>query len=367
MPALPFPIDTTRTESIRPGVFYRYIYTLSGPWAIHVLQADLDRCNTAVAVKGPPGAVGREKTSAFLGALSRSRDVIGGVNADFFLFSPPGVPAGALVTRGRVVTGPSSQPVLAIDSAGRPAITVLRVTGTAAIGAARIEISNWNRSAPSGIAFFDPGWGARTDTGSSRIEVVLRGSDPARVDLVDTSAMGVDVPISGAVLMAGPGAPAATRAALLALRSGDTVRTKIALGPWHPLEAVGGRPALLRDSVVVPEVDTEGQPGFAAGRHPRTAVGVARGGRRLLLVVVDGRQRPHSDGMTLGELADLLLGLGASEAINLDGGGSSTLVYMDPAAAGSPRVANRPSDPAGERAVGNALAIVGGACAGPVR
>ncbi|MGQ0701632.1 MAG: phosphodiester glycosidase family protein [Gemmatimonadales bacterium] len=77
-------------------------------------------------------------------------------------------------------------------------------------------------------------------------------------------------------------------------------------------------------------------------------------------MVVDGRQLPYSDGMTLRELAELLRGLGAREAINLDGGGSSTLVYADPDSAGQLRVANRPSDATGERPVGNALAVVQG-------
>lgn len=122
------------------------------------------------------------------------------------------------------------------------------------------------------------------------------------------------------------------------------------------LEAVGGRPALARDSGIVSAVDTEGGPGFATGRHPRTAVGIARGGKWLLLAVVDGRQKPYSDGMTLRELATLMLALGARDAINLDGGGSTTLVVAD--SAGALRVANRPSDATGERAVGNALAIV---------
>jgi exopolysaccharide biosynthesis protein len=75
-------------------------------------------------------------------------------------------------------------------------------------------------------------------------------------------------------------------------------------------------------------------------------------------VTVDGRQRPYSDGMTLRELAEFFLQLGVSAAINLDGGGSTTLVVRDPS--GVPRIANRPSDREGERPVANALAVVGG-------
>ena len=278
-PTLPFPTDTVRTQLLSAGATRHFIYSRAGPWAIHVLDVQLDRCYSAVAVKGAPGAVGRAKTSDLMRGLARSRDVIGGVNADFFLFTPAGVPTGALVSAGRVITPPSAQPVFAVDSAGRPHIT-------------RLE---------------------------------LRGGATLAVD--------------------------------------DTALVHASLAPFHPLEAVGGRPLLARDSVIAGTVDTEGQPGFAAGRHPRTAVGIADRGRRLLLVVVDGRQRAYSDGMTLRELAALMLGLGARDALNLDGGGSTTMVYADPDSARALRVVNRPSDPAGERPVGDALAIVRG-CVG---
>jgi exopolysaccharide biosynthesis protein len=191
------------------------------------------------------------------------------------------------------------------------------------------------------------------------VEVVLTGhspSGPSRVTAVDTSTTGVAIPRGGAVLVA-RGSQA--RAELLALEVGDTLRASVSLLPFRPWEVVGGRPLLLRDSMIA-EVDTGGGPGFATGRHPRTAVGIARGGRRLLLVVVDGRQKPYSDGMTLRELATLMRALGARDAINLDGGGSATLVYSDPDSSGSLRIANRPSDAAGERPVGDALAIVHG-------
>jgi exopolysaccharide biosynthesis protein len=64
-------------------------------------------------------------------------------------------------------------------------------------------------------------------------------------------------------------------------------------------------------------------------RHPRSAVGVCEDGRTLYLVVIDGRQPGHSVGVTLPELAAILLEAGASDAINLDGGGSASMVWRD--------------------------------------
>jgi hypothetical protein len=257
---LPFLVDTQRTQVVADGVVHRYVYSPEGPWAIHILDVDLTRCNAVVAVKGADSAAGRIKTSTMLRDLAAKERVVGGVNADFFSLTT-GAPTGLLVVDGRMIVPPSSQPVLAIDSTGVPQISTF--------------------------------------------------------SLVDGR-----------------------------------------LSPLHPRDAVGGRPILLRDSVIVRSVDTEGQASFNVGRNPRTAAGIANGGRRLILAVVDGRQRPYSDGMSLRELATLIRGLGARDAINLDGGGSTTLVYADPNSGGALRIANRPSDKEGERAVGDALAIV---------
>ena len=78
-------------------------------------------------------------------------------------------------------------------------------------------------------------------------------------------------------------------------------------------------------------------------RHPRTAAGVSRDGRTLLLIVVDGRQPGWSIGVTLPELAQMMLGAGAWNAVNLDGGGSTAMWHREPGATAG-HVLNRPSD-----------------------
>jgi exopolysaccharide biosynthesis protein len=139
-------------------------------------------------------------------------------------------------------------------------------------------------------------------------------------------------------------------------RAGDTVRVRMAISPFHPRHAVGGNGVLLRDGLVPAQLDSVGQASFRA-RHPRTAVGFDATGRRLLLVTVDGRQPGHSVGMTLQELAALMRGLGAVEALNLDGGGSTALVVPDLRSSTGVRIVNRPSDKT-ERKVANGLAAV---------
>lgn len=98
---------------------------------------------------------------------------------------------------------------------------------------------------------------------------------------------------------------------------------------------------------------------YAATPQPRTAIGISADGRRGWMVVVDGRQEGYSAGATLQALTDLFIELGASDAINLDGGGSATLVVAGEG--GAPRLLNRPIHtgiPGRERPVANHIALV---------
>jgi hypothetical protein len=116
-------------------------------------------------------------------------------------------------------------------------------------------------------------------------------------------------------------------------------------------EAVGGFPDLIDAGRRVGDLEVEARPTFAAARHPRSGIAYDSRTGVLWVAVVDGRQLPHSAGMTLPEFAALFEALGADEALNLDGGGSTVLVVRG-------AVRNRPSDAEGERAVVNALALV---------
>ena len=128
------------------------------------------------------------------------------------------------------------------------------------------------------------------------------------------------------------------------------------------LHVIGGYPELLDDGRPPGDLGVADRPAFAAARHPRTAIGFDTDKNLLWFVVVDGRQAPRSAGMSLPELADLLLVLGADEALNLDGGGSSAMSLRG-------RIANRPSDAEGERTVANSLWLVrdGRSCKRPGR
>jgi hypothetical protein len=92
-------------------------------------------------------------------------------------------------------------------------------------------------------------------------------------------------------------------------------------------------------------------------RHPRSAVGVSRNGRYLILMAIDGRQPGYSESASTSETAEWMRMLGAYNALNLDGGGSAALVIEGPD--GSPIVLNRPCGPPPgmERRVANHLGV----------
>ena len=115
-------------------------------------------------------------------------------------------------------------------------------------------------------------------------------------------------------------------------------------------EMVGGSQIIVRNGKSVVFTNA-----FATARHPRTAVGIDASGTQLTLLVVDGRQPELSIGMTLGELSEELVRLGCVAAINLDGGGSTTLVYRNPESKRL-EVMNSPSDTK-ERAVADVLGV----------
>ncbi len=183
----------------------------------------------------------------------------------------------------------------------------------------------------------------------------LRGSDAEGSEALKTFKGGTPATVSG---------PAAT--------DGKT---------WVVPKEPGGRPALIIDAKHHPSISRVANPpdgarqiiagsdiivsegknvaptgkGFPDTRHPRTAVGIADGGKRLLLVVVDGRDKEKAVGMSLTELATVMLELRCDSALNLDGGGSTVMVLRDPKT-GAQTILNKPSD-GRERSVANVLGI----------
>ena len=130
---------------------------------------------------------------------------------------------------------------------------------------------------------------------------------------------------------------ASLRATMIVHRNGKiSLADAVQALPADTQFAVSGNAMMLKNGVSTPPVKDE-------ARHPRSAVGLSVDARTLYILAIDGRQESHSRGVTLGELANIFIRVGAHNAINLDGGGSSSLVIKDPGT-GAFAIANQPSD-----------------------
>ncbi|OFX33001.1 MAG: hypothetical protein A2Z07_09995, partial [Armatimonadetes bacterium RBG_16_67_12] len=290
-------------------------------------------------------AIGRGRTSE----VARRAGAVAAINGGFF--SGSGDPLGCLVIDGEVMSEPvAGRSCAGITDDGQLLFDIARLDGVAANEAGAVTLAGVNRERGANeIILYRPAYGPSTRTNAFGAEAVVAG------DVVQAVADGrgnSPIPPDGYVL-SGHGRG---RAALLAaFKPGDRASLRVRLVPasgdprWETVRHImGGGPRLLAGGQFV------GGEGFRASfsdrRHPRTAIGRLADGR-IILLVVGGRQPYHSLGMTLIELATLMRQLGATDALNLDGGGSTTLVVRGV-------VVNLPSDEAGERPVGDMLLVL---------
>ncbi len=378
--------DSSRTDTLAPGVTHTRLVRPLGPWVIHIVRVDLRRADLAVRhVRAHDQLTSRERVSAMVARRAGDGEqVLAAVNADFFDLQTGANENNVLIDgewwKGiRVTDSPfdtfdNVHAQFALDSARHPRID--RFTFDGWLETARLHFPLITLNAPSagaheGAALFTPRFGAATprDTVRPVAELTLtpagrRGDTLLFVTRGAASrASGSAIPADGAVLAA-YGARASEAAAI---GERDTLRITLGLTPWPaagaaaPALVMGGWPRILRNgaNVAARAPAEEGTISRNAEvRHPRTAVGFTRDGSTLLLVTVDGRTAT-SVGMTLVELANLMKALGAWQALNFDGGGSTTMVIGG-------RVVNSPSDKTGERDVGNALLVTRRAKPAPV-
>lgn len=335
---IPVSFRTVDETFVHPGVLFGSIRAgeVYGPLSVKYLKIDLKAPGLRVDVGLPPdrfGLLPLRQMAARLGAL-------GGVNGGYFHWS--GRPLGLVVRDGKL---------LAADTFGRTAI-VLGYDGTVVIERQRAEME---LVGPGGSVSVDGLNRPRT-----RGEVVVFTYEYGPLPAASGRRLWVE---AGRVRSPGPGENRAPgkgfvveydpgHAQLEAWAEGSEVAFQYRLVPGHPAgvrAALGGGPRLVRaGQVEVTGVEERFQPDVLLGRAPRTAVGVTEDGK-LLLVVADGRNPAVSSGLTLEELAELMRSLGARDAMNLDGGGSSTLVLRG-------LVLNEPSD-GDERPVGSGLFV----------
>jgi hypothetical protein len=220
----------------------------------------------------------------------------------------------------------------------------------------RIEIAGVDTTRHRGkLMLFTPAYHAHTDSARGGLEWVVRGS-PLRVAGAPQAAGKTPIPRDGFVLSYGGSAAPPPLSALTHGTRVELETTYTSLdapnGEWARADAiVGGAGLLIRAGRTVSDWGPEKlAASFVETRHPRTLIGTRPDGS-VWLVTVDGRQPQVSAGMTLAELQSFSVRLGLNQALNLDGGGSTTMWVQG-------QVVNSPSDAAGPRKVSDALLVV---------
>ncbi|MFB7991391.1 phosphodiester glycosidase family protein [Streptomyces sp. NPDC056002] len=379
------------SSALPEGVRYEHstqILADGEPVRFHVLSIAPDAHVSLGATHGD-----RLQDTSTVRELARQAGAVAAVNGTLFDIATgahhsgyDGDPLGLYGDRGRLLSeSVGANPALVLDSFGRhPSITEARssIRVTSSDGAHSL-VDGVDRvpgrildcggvggdrpvtlprhgtlcTDPDEIVDFRPEWGGYSpQAGDGSAEAVL--DSRGRVTRLRTPAGGA-IPRGGRTLV-GIGKGAAWLRAHAARGRELRVSSRVSDAQGDSLggpeaSMVGGGPRLVRDGHVRVTAAANGFPPSALRtRHPRTVAGIKEDGT-LLLVVIDGRLPGRSVGATFTEAARILVGLGAKDAVNLDGGGSSTMVV-------SGRVRNSPTDGPGsrpgERRVSNAIVVI---------
>lgn len=377
-------VDTVFHAKVGPGTTQTTLHlsASANPLVVHYLTIDRSTPNVDIrAVIGKDKVAGTETTSSMAKRKSVGNlNYFCGVNADFFTTSGSatngtskvGSPATSCTVDREVFKTSNSQYQFSMDMDGVARICRLNYyTGTATLGEKVTLFKGINVGAPNnGITIYTPKyWGSanQTDYADNSYQVSAKlaaGSDPmyagCKFKLEVTSEPTTDgdmaIPADGYVIFARgtstTGCNTGAKNFVKALKPGDIVEfDNIVLTPDNtrivPNTIISGNPKCVGEGKTL---DTMGERNDAKDRHPRSSIGISQSGDSIIMMVIEGRSSA-SVGVNTAMEADVMRYAGAYEALNIDGGGSSTLYTQ---ALG---VRNKCSD-GNERAVGNAIFAV---------
>jgi exopolysaccharide biosynthesis protein/3',5'-cyclic AMP phosphodiesterase CpdA len=330
---------TDKSEPIGPGITLQHLKTLSASGWLdeQVLTADLsDPAVSSDLLTAGPIAQGGP-----ISAAANKAGAVAAVNGDFFDIDNSQAPLGVAVQDGNLLKSPqaSGWPAVGVgkDGLGRLIDATLDATATVhgvTYKIATINAANSSPAADSMVAFTSH-WGTYTrqiGTGGATKVAEALIQDGKVVSVTDGAGSGA-IP-EGAFVLVGTGTQAD---AIKAFQVDDKAALSYALKDDVAKDmrfALGSNVQLVKDGQAL----ANGDPSNA----PRTAIGFKDGGKTMLLVTADGRQTTVP-GPTLTQWGQILKGLGAETAMNLDGGGSTTMVAR-PLGDFAATVRNTPSD-----------------------
>lgn len=310
--------------SSHQGVTYRHI-TTTDPLSIHILEVDPAQCRIF-----PAHAKNRILARESVQTLAKKHQAIAAINGGFFKGVPwDGMPSGilkidhawyGLPTLPRAAIGWSPTTVL---------IDQLLTTATITVREQTFQIDGLNRSRQSHeCVLYSPLFSTSTQTKDGLEAIII---DNTLIELREGG--NCPIPSNGNVLSLGP---EQVTTFWKNLPRNSPVKIQISVLPQNSKPSriqwdffphiVGGTPLLIHEGRMIKDFSSEKtRATFLSNRHARTAVGILPNGH-WLFVVVDGGNLRISRGATMLELAQLMFNLGCKDALNMDGGGSSTMV-----------------------------------------
>lgn len=345
---------------IVPGLSYRMEVDLALPRVIHAFRyvpgsgkvyskPELAGSQIFMPEDDTKGREPLTRTMESMGALA-------GVNADYFPWS--GDPIGMMVRQGELVSMPYNKRASFSWGAGYAKCGPVESTLAIQLNNNLKTIDLLNAEVGDNqLGLFTPIAAAAKSTVDG-IYAVLTTEDTLKPNGVVQSQVSLITPDlksaavkPGQMVLVGTGNQKGAVSSLSVGQSLSIRTVSQGVDFTKALHTIGGGPRLISGGKAAMDLAAEGiQPNFSTTLHPRTAIGSTKDGD-IWLVIVEGRQS-MSRGASLEELSAIMLRLGCVEAMNLDGGGSSTLAL-------SGLVINRPSDKGIERSICNSLLLFG--------
>lgn len=356
---------------VEQGVLHRVEWRKSAPRFFSTLTIDLNNPHLRLeAEKGQDLLYKGEMVPSIAARENQpGKTVVAAINADFW--GKKHMPIGLFADDGTIFKGPHpKRSVFLVDKDGVPHIVKVGMEINVNVGGAMLPIKDINPpDINENALIFTPRYGDSVKFPSPRDVFVLKQIDPEFLPNMPCEVVVEDILKSqtemtcpeGCILLIPPASTSPSQSFEEKLQKGGKATVHVKLDGFDKpvVMAVGGMPRIIRDgNISVEWSEEEIRESFSTTFHPRTAIGISRDKKTVFFVTVDGRQPSHSIGINLEDLAEYMKELGAWDAMNLDGGGSSTMWVRN-------EVANRPSDATGPRVCSNALLVTSTAQVGP--
>lgn len=374
-----------KQTTVSPGVQYIQEKYQSNDTleAVNLLNIDLANNYTSLEV-GIPDPINSLKTTSAISKINNyeGHRVVGATNASYFLGN--GFPANLLVNNNVIVNygilgensnSPTQQPVaFGISKTGEAIADYYTTDLSFTVAGQKVKIDRINNDRAAGTTVLYTASQASTNTNNWGIEIVVTGASKSTKSLsfgdsITGTVSSVTeygqagnsiIPEDGFVVSVQDKAIAEQLKASIEI--GAPIQFDLAIDQkWMDAKFIlAAGPLLVKDGKM--NISMPQSSSFVKTRSDRTAVAIDATGKKVSLVTVDGRQSGHSNGATLTDLASYLISKGAKYAINLDGGGSTTMVVRNPGGE-APVLVNRPSGGT-ERRVSATLQVINTAPAG---